>query len=66
MAEIVGIALAAPGVIDAILRCAKSVYDKIDAFNHTDATTAKCVWSYTTTRPGLKRVIVMDGSDLLF
>jgi hypothetical protein len=41
MADIVGIAFAAPGVIDIIIRCAIVVYDKIDAFKHTDETTAK-------------------------
>jgi hypothetical protein len=41
MAEIVGLALAAPGVIDVILRFAAMVHDRIDAFKHIDATTAK-------------------------
>jgi hypothetical protein len=41
MAEIVGLALAAPGVIDVILRGAAAVYDKIDTLRHIDATMAK-------------------------
>jgi hypothetical protein len=41
MAEIIGLALAVPGVIDVIVRCAAGVYDKIDTFKHTDETTAR-------------------------
>jgi hypothetical protein len=43
MAEIAGLALAAPGVIDAIQRFAAAIYDRIDAFRHIDTTTAKWV-----------------------
>lgn len=42
MAEIiVGATLAAPGVVDVIMRGAAAVYDKIDTFKHMDETMSR-------------------------